>query len=143
MTWLEKKPMRALLRYLCLGATLGLLPPAYAESPLDQLLQEYHQSATREFSAASGSAFWKQAHPRPGAEQPRRCASCHTEDVRQPGKHVETGRLLEPLAPSVVHKRLTNPAKIRKWLKRNCQWVLGRECTAQEKGDVLTFLKSQ
>ena len=30
--------------------------------------------------------------------------------------------------------------KVAKWFKRNCNDVLDRECTAQEKGDVLSYL---
>jgi cobalamin biosynthesis protein CbiG len=41
---------------------------------------------------------------------------------------------------------LANPArfiddtKVEKWYKRNCNDVLGRECTAQEKADLLSWL---
>jgi len=31
---------------------------------------------------------------------------------------------------------------VAKWFRRNCKTVLGRECTAQEKGDILTYLSS-
>ena len=47
------------------------------------------------------------------------------------------------MAPSVNPKRLTDRSKIEKWFKRNCKWTLGRECTPQEKGDILTFLLAQ
>jgi hypothetical protein len=33
--------------------------------------------------------------------------------------------------------------QIEKWLRRNCNWTLGRECSAREKGDLLSFLRSQ
>ncbi|MFK5970948.1 MAG: DUF1924 domain-containing protein [Candidatus Marithrix sp.] len=32
--------------------------------------------------------------------------------------------------------------QIRKWFKRNCKWTLGRECNAQEKGDILKFIQT-
>jgi hypothetical protein len=35
---------------------------------------------------------------------------------------------------SVTPARYTDPAKVEKWFKRNCTEVLGRVCTAQEKG---------
>jgi len=38
--------------------------------------------------------------------------------------------------------RFTDPSKVEKWFKHNCGDVLGRACTAQEKGDVLAFLRS-
>lgn len=36
--------------------------------------------------------------------------------------------------------RLTDRREVEKWFKRNCTQVLGRECTAEEKGHFLTFL---
>jgi hypothetical protein len=47
------------------------------------------------------------------------------------------------MAPSVNAARLTDQAKIVKWLHRNCKWTLGRECTPQEKGDFLTYIRSR
>ena len=49
---------------------------------------------------------------------------------------------IEPLAPVANRERLTDPAKVEKWFKRNCKDVLARECTAQEKADFLAFLIS-
>lgn len=72
----------------------------------------------------------------------RSCSTCHTADPRQPGKHVRTGKLIDPLNPSVNPTSLTDPKKVKKWFHRNCKWTLGRVCTAQEKADVLAFLKS-
>ena len=72
----------------------------------------------------------------------RSCSTCHTADPRQTGKHVRTGKLIDPLNPSVNPTSLTDPKKVKKWFHRNCKWTLGRVCTAQEKADVLAFLKS-
>lgn len=128
---------------LVIVATLGLaiVPAARAFTPVEELLQEYRQQAAMDFSAAAGKTFWNQPFLPAGADKERRCASCHTTDLRQAGKHVTTGKEIKPLAPSVTSKRLTNTEKMRKWLGRNCKWTLGRECTAQEKGDVLLYLK--
>jgi mono/diheme cytochrome c family protein len=94
------------------------------------------------FDAAAGAAFWQQRHV--GADAAgRSCATCHTGDPRQPGRHAATGKAIDPLAPSVNPRRLTDRPEIEKWLMRNCKWTLGRECTAQEKGDILTFLRAQ
>ena len=49
----------------------------------------------------------------------------------------------EAMAASVTPARYTDPAKVEKWFKRNCTEVLGRVCTAQEKGDWLTFMLGQ
>lgn len=112
-----------------------------AATPVENLLQEYRQKGATQNSAAAGQAFWNQGFRSATGSQERRCASCHTSNPRQTGKHVVTGKEIKPLAPSVMSKRLTNPTKIRKWLRRNCNWTIGRECSPQEKANVLMYLK--
>ncbi|HXF46213.1 MAG TPA: DUF1924 domain-containing protein [Burkholderiaceae bacterium] len=70
------------------------------------------------------------------------CASCHGPAPLAAGKHARTGKQIAPLAPAVHPERFTDAAKIEKWFRRNCNDVLGRECTAIEKGDVLSWLLS-
>lgn len=128
-------------RLFIMAAALTVTTTALAGTPVEVLLSTYRQQGASNFSAAAGKAFWNQAVRPSGADRDRSCATCHTADLHQTGKHAVTGKEIKPLAPSVMSKRLTNPTKIGKWLKRNCEWVRGRECTAQEKGDVLTYLK--
>jgi hypothetical protein len=68
------------------------------------------------------------------------CASCHTTNPLAPGRHAKTGKAIAPLAPAANPERFTSLATTEKWFKRNCNDVIGRECTAQEKGDVLAYL---
>jgi len=70
------------------------------------------------------------------------CATCHTSDLKKSGKTL-VGKVVEPLAPSVNKKRLTNVKDTEKWLTRNFKQVYGREGTAREKGDVLKFIIAQ
>jgi len=70
------------------------------------------------------------------------CASCHTDDLRQRGENMFTGKTIEPIAPSANPKRFTDVKKVKKWLRRNFKDVYRREGTAQEKGDVLLFMQS-
>lgn len=70
------------------------------------------------------------------------CATCHTEDPRGTGEHCETHKKIQPMAPSANPDRFTDSAKVEKWFKRSCKDVLGRECSAQEKGDFLAYLAS-
>jgi hypothetical protein len=44
------------------------------------------------------------------------------------------------MAPAANAERFTDTAKVEKWFKRNCNDVLDRACTPQEKGDVITYL---
>jgi len=44
------------------------------------------------------------------------------------------------LAPNANPARFTDEAKADKWFKRNCNDVLDRDCTAQKKAEVLSWL---
>ncbi|MBN1239610.1 MAG: DUF1924 domain-containing protein [Gammaproteobacteria bacterium] len=68
------------------------------------------------------------------------CASCHGAPPTRAGRHAATGKAIAPLAPSANAARFTDAAKAEKWFRRNCSDVLGRECTAAEKADVLSWL---
>ena len=39
--------------------------------------------------------------------------------------------------------RFTDPVQVEKRFDRDCPNVLGRACTAEEKGDFITYLKEQ
>ena len=88
------------------------------------------------FSAERGAAIFRTK----GSDWS--CATCHMADPRQPGRHTVTGKAIEPMATAVNPRRFTDVAKVEKWFKRNCKDVLERECTALEKGDVITYLRS-
>jgi hypothetical protein len=92
------------------------------------------------FSAARGEALYQGPHA--GGDDPeiRACAACHTPDPRRQGQHVKTGRRIEPMAVSASPERLTDAAEVEKRFARDCKNVLGRACTALEKGDYVTFL---
>lgn len=127
---------------LMLMAVAGLAAqPAFAETPTEVLATLQKEAATtagfQGFSATRGEQFFKARH---GNEWS--CSSCHTDNPAALGKHAKTGKAMEPLAPSANAERFTNPKKVEKWFKRNCNDVLGRACTAQEKGDVLAYLLS-
>jgi len=109
---------------------------------VDDLLSTYAASGAGPFSAAAGEALWQSQQVSADGSR-RACTSCHTNDLRHPGRHATTGRTIEPLAPSVNARRLTDAREIEKWLGRNCKWTLGRPCTPQEKGDLLSFLRGQ
>jgi len=114
--------------------------PSYASSPNGVLAALQSEAAKsmpnfQGFSAARGETFFKVRH---GNEWS--CTSCHTENPAATGKHAKTEKPIEPMAPSVNAERFTNPKKIEKWFKRNCNDVLDRVCTVQEKGDVLSYL---
>jgi len=133
-----RTPQRLAIRVVgAMGA--GLLAGSIAANDpvIDALLEEWRGDATAEFSAENGRAAWYREL------DDRSCPSCHTDSVFVEGRHERTGKLIEPMAPSVNPQRLTDRKKINKWFKRNCKWTYGRECNAQEKGDILTWLRQQ
>lgn len=133
------------MRKLLITAFCMMVFSPYAGAgAVEDLLQKYQAAGAKEFSAANGERLWKKSYPDPRAPgKSRSCTTCHGDDLRVPGKHVSTGKTIEPLAPSANGKRLTDAKFIEKWLLRNCKWVTGRECTPQEKGDMLSYLRTQ
>ena len=84
---------------------------------------------------ARGAQFFNATHGREWS-----CASCHGERPTADGKHATTGKTIAPLAPAFNPRRFTDQAKVDKWFRRNCGDVLGRECTADEKADIVAWL---
>ncbi len=124
------------------------LPTGAAEAatiPAGGLLGRYEQRARAEepgfrgFDGARGRALYFGEHDSSSGKVS--CATCHTQDPRQSGRS-PVGRVIEPLAPSANSARFTDAAKADKWFDRNCKQVLGRACTASERGDFVTWLSS-
>jgi hypothetical protein len=113
---------------------------AGANDVVARLLKHYESQGGARFTAATAEAMWTREFRDAKSGEQRKCSTCHTEDLRRAGKHATTGKAIEPLAPSVNPKRLTDPEHIEKWFSRNCKWTLGRECTPQEKGDFLVMI---
>ena len=123
-------------------AALSVTTIALAQTPAD--IQRSLEAAARQespgfsgFSAQRGMAFFRTTH---GNEWS--CASCHMQNPTGPGQHARTNKEIAPLAPTANTERFTNPAKVEKWFRRNCNDVVGRTCSAAEKGDVLAYLMS-
>jgi cytochrome c peroxidase len=68
------------------------------------------------------------------------CSTCHTATPTVEGKHASTGKVIGPLAPAFNAERFADTAKTEKWFRRNCNDVMGRECTVAEKANVLAWL---
>ena len=85
----------------------------------------------------TGKLFFTQTHGKEWS-----CASCHGNPPLNTGKHASTNKVIPALAPSSNADAFTETAKIEKWFRRNCNDVLARECTPQEKANVLAYLIS-
>ncbi len=116
------------------SSTAAAISPAELQT---SLAAEARQAdpAFREFSAQRGETFYRAKH---GGDWS--CSTCHTDNPAMPGNHAVTNKAVKPLAPAANPDRFTNPEKVAKWFKRNCNDVLKRACTAQEKGDLVAWL---
>lgn len=95
------------------------------------------------FSAERGQALYLGPHAGGKLADTPACASCHTRDPAGTGRHYKTGRDILPMAVSANPKRFTDPAEVEKRFERDCVNVLGRACTAREKGDFIMFLSNR
>ena len=142
MTFVSTRILRAALPVLLAMSWTG----AHAASP-GELLQGYaaqakkEDPAFKEFSASAGDKFYHASVKHSSGRQIS-CATCHTDSPRNAGKHDKTSKEIPPLAPSVNKERFANSGNAEKWFKRNCQDVLERACTAQEKGNFIAYLLS-
>lgn len=135
------KPLTASLALLL---PLLMAAPALADAGRDAILASFATEAKKAdpgfkaFSAKEGKAFWTAAHTGGKPDTPS-CTVCHTKDARASGQ-TRAGKAIDPMAVSANPQRFTDAAKVAKWFGRNCDTVLGRECTAAEKGNVITYL---
>ncbi len=122
------------------AAALAVSAAAVAATPAE--IQSVYEAQAKKaapgfagFSAARGEQLFQVTH---GNEWS--CASCHGAPPTATGKHAKTGKAIAPLAPAADAQRFSDPGKVEKWFRRNCNDVIGRECSAVEKGDVIAYL---
>lgn len=96
--------------------------------------------ASTGLSAADGKTFYNREITVKGKQVA--CASCHTANPADTGKHIVTGKPIRPLAPSANAKRFTDIEKVETQFTEHCNDVIGRDCSAQEKGNFITYLLS-
>jgi Domain of unknown function (DUF1924) len=89
-------------------------------------------------TAEAGRAFFIQKVSVAGKDWS--CSSCHTDNPGATGKHADTEKPIKPLAPSANPDRFSDRGKSEKNFTKHCNDVRGRYCTAQEKGDFITYL---
>ncbi len=133
---------------LILPAAIALLSTVIAAAePRGDLLDDFATQAKAAdpgftaFSASRGETLFSTMFAQGKSETPA-CTTCHSASPLKMGE-TRAGKPIKPMAASVTPDRYTDPMKVAKWFRRNCKSVLGRECTAQEKGDFLTFMIGQ
>jgi hypothetical protein len=121
-------------RMAAFAVAVVLTHATHAATPAE-LLAGYSAQAGTAPVAARGERLFTTTHGREWS-----CSSCHGSVPTQPGRHAATGKVIAPLAPGFHPARFTDAAKVAKWFRRNCNDVMGRDCSATEKADVLSWL---
>ena len=87
---------------LLLALCTALSARIAAADVVDDLLKSYQAAGAKDFSVGIGDHSWQQSHPDPeAAGKSRSCATCHGEDLRAKGKHVQSGKVINAMSPAV------------------------------------------
>ena len=143
----ERRDVSPRLAALVVAILAGAGAALAAMSPAQQTIHDSFAAAAKakdpaftQFSAERGRAFFLATHVGGKPATPS-CTTCHTADPKKVGS-TRANKPIDPMAGSVNPKRFTDAKDVDKWYLRNCSDVLGRECTAVEKGDVMAYLLS-
>ncbi|HHG90645.1 MAG TPA: DUF1924 domain-containing protein [Devosia sp.] len=135
-------------RLLLVGAALALVATTNVQAgPREDIVALLMAEASAEdaafagFSGERGQILFSSNFNTGKPETPS-CTSCHSTSPQNMGE-TRAGKPIEPIAVSKTPERFTDPEKVEKWFRRNCRSVIGRECTALEKGDFITYMMSQ
>ena len=71
------------------------------------------------------------------------CASCHTSNPADEGKHIVTGKPIKPLSPNVNYKRFSDVDKVEEQFTKHCNDIIGSDCTAAEKANYIAYLLTE
>ena len=130
------KLIKLLCRPVIVILFLTLNSVAAAADPAEKI-QLYYAQGAHQADALQGQELWNSVH------NGRSCNSCHGDDPAHAGRPEKTGKLIRPMAFSINPERYRDAGKVEKWFLRNCKWTLGRQCSAQEKANVLSWLINQ
>lgn len=129
------------MKHILIPTMVLLAYPALAQDTSPQaLIDHYSTEAGAAPSPQIGQALFLATHSGGKPDTPS-CTTCHTADPTKGGQ-ARTGKPIDPLAPDVNAERFTDTKFVEKWFGRNCNSVLGRACSAQEKADIISWLMS-
>lgn len=117
-------------------AVLALVPAAQAATPAE-LLAIYTAQAGAPANAERGQKLFTTNF---GRDFGWSCSSCHGAVPTGTGKDMVTEKSIAPFAPAFNPKRFTDRGRVDNYFRLNCKDVVGRECTAGEKADVLAWV---
>jgi hypothetical protein len=93
-------------------------------------------------TAADGKFFFNRK-VKLGNGKEMACASCHTANPADNGKHAVTGKAIRPLSPVVNAKRFEDFEKVQEKFTQHCKDIIGSDCTAAEKASYITYLLTE
>jgi hypothetical protein len=130
----------ALLAALGLFSASAFADPASAQKLADKyaVIAKNINPEYKGLSADAGKAFFNRELTIRGKQIA--CASCHTTNPANPGKHIVTKKPIKPLAPSANAERFSDVAKVEKNFEKHCLEIIGRDCTAEEKGNYIAYM---
>ncbi|PPC80424.1 MAG: hypothetical protein CTY38_11085 [Methylotenera sp.] len=102
------------------------------------------QTVNPEFvsSVTEGKMFFNRKIKMPNGKE-MACASCHTTNPANVGKHALTGKSIEPLSPAVNKKRFSDLDKVEEKFTEHCNEIIGTDCTAAEKANYIIYLLTE
>jgi cytochrome c peroxidase len=112
------------------------------EAILKELEKEARSADAKfvQFNITAGEKFFRNERINSSGEKVS-CMTCHTPDPKKTGM-TRANKVIEPMAPTINTERFTDIIKVQKWFKRNCNDVLERICTSQEKGNFVKYMMS-
>jgi cytochrome c5 len=134
----QRTHQRLALGALCALALLaGMGPDAAQAATPAELLAAYEAQAKAPGAPERGQKLFNTNF---GRELGFSCASCHGAEPVRNGRDQVTEKSIRPLAPAAHAPRFTDKTKVETWFRLNCMDVVGRDCSAGEKADVLSWL---
>jgi mono/diheme cytochrome c family protein len=127
---------RALALSLAVAA-IAIVAQAQTTTPAS-VLAAYTAQAGKPASPERGQALFNRKFGRDFDS----CATCHGAVPTRPGKDAVSEKPIAPLAPAAQPGRFSDRSKVDYRFQMNCRDVIGRDCTAAEKADVLAWLIS-
>lgn len=130
---------RIKLPHLLLSISGMMVFSAQADvSTAERLANNFALVAKSELSAEEGKAFYTKRQSIKGKELA--CASCHADNPLNLGKHSETGKVIQPMAPSANPKRFADLEKSGKHFSKHCNDLYGQDCSPKDKGNFIAYL---
>lgn len=138
-----------LVTIAALGATFGFALNASADVVNAEKLEVKYTNIAKTVNPAfttpsitEGKMFFNRKFKATNGKEVA-CASCHTSNPANSGKHIVTGKTIAPLSPVANSKRFNDLEKVEDKFTEHCNDILGADCTAAEKANFIAYLLTE